>query len=240
MDDNKGEMQVKTDEKEENIRLKNEFDQYLSKHIGVNSNKDSEDIIGFIRTFAYFTPKIITMSDELRGHAGSISQRKDRGSPRYDKDNKEIFSKNPGIMLANNPMPQNELLEKTQSNRIVDSFNIAIDKSPKGFSASNTQVPFTNSVSGATYDMIATMSLYMQQHANDPDLNKDINNIVQNFCAFTCKKGYHSMAEMLEVIHSEEAKKVFNEYNVTIQPMPARLLLLTLCMKQQSIVEQII
>lgn len=184
----------------------------------VKSKEDVAVAIGCIREFGEF-PQFSDITHELRDAATSLSQAKDRGAKRIFAKGDEPLSQNPGLMKANDPMPADRLLNKVAKGKITDQFTIDTTK-VDGYSATHTQVPYVNSVSGTTYALVAILSQYMSEHKSDPDLNKDVNNIVQSFLSFTCKGGYHSISEMTDVLLSKESQEVFNKYNVKLAPLP--------------------
>ncbi|KGP64112.1 hypothetical protein EP47_08185 [Legionella norrlandica] len=151
----------------------------------------------------------------------SISNSKDRGPKR--KLPEELISQNPGIVKSISPMPVNELLPTAMSNKVADIFEI--DPSiVRGYSKTNTQVPYVNSVSGTTFVLVAVLTHYIEKYKNDSNLENDTNHIIQAFLSFTCKCGYHSLAEMQDVLNDPAVKEIFATNNITIHDLPQKAL----------------
>ena len=187
----------------------------------ITSKSENEVAIDCIRSFAEL-PVIANITSELRSHLYSISNTKDRGGKR-NLDGTKPLSYNPGITKANQSMPTDSLLDTVVSGKVTDLFDIDANKLD-GYSKNHRQVPYVNSISGTAYDVVATLSKYMELYKNDKNLEKDINNIAQGYLSFACKNGYHSMEEILDVFHSKEAKEIFDRYNVKINPLPESIL----------------
>ncbi|CAM2808709.1 Dot/Icm T4SS effector [Legionella steigerwaltii] len=190
--------------------------QDFSKLRKVNNLNDMEMVVAAIRGFgedAHATPVVLGKIIEMRHEENALSDFKDRGSERKPHD--VGYSINPGIIKANTPMPLVERREEAVKGSITDSF--LIKRTVKdGYSAKNVDVPFVNSVSGTAYTLAAVLNEYVKENQQSPTLQKDMDNIIQTFLAFTCKSGFHSLSEMIDVLNSPEVTKVFDGYGLKI------------------------
>lgn len=186
--------------------------QAFSKLEKIQSLDGIEAVIAAMRGFGEETASIrekeaaLRMEDKL-----PLSKFKDRGSKRNTED--VGFTLNPGIIRANSPIPIDERRPRPRLGSVADSFVID-SEIPEGYSARNVAVPFVNSLSGTTYTLAAVLQQYIEENRGSPHLQQDIDNITQAFVAFTCKSGFHSMSEMIDVIHSPEVSHVFEELGV--------------------------
>ncbi|KTD55567.1 substrate of the Dot/Icm secretion system [Legionella santicrucis] len=187
----------------------------------VKSLDEAEDVIKLVRDFGEKTHEINTLMGELRSMKTSISNSKDRGPKR--KLSEGLISQNPGIVKSISPMPVDELLTTAMCNKVADVFEI--DPSVvRGYSKTNTQVPYVNSVSGTTFVLVAVLTNYIEKYKNDPNLENDTNHIIQAFFSFTCKCGYHSLAEMQDVLNDPAVREIFANNNITIHDIPQKAL----------------
>lgn len=180
----------------------------------VNDLTEMEMVIAALRGFGETTDAIFEQENAMRAEEKTpLSGFKDRGAKRGSDD--VGHSMNPGIIKANSPMPLDERRERVVKGSITDSFLIN-RRMEKGYSAGNVDVPFVNSVSGTAYTLAAVLQQYMKANENSPTLQQDMDHIVQTFVAFTCKSGFHSLPEMMDVLRSPEVTDVFDSYNLTI------------------------
>jgi hypothetical protein len=91
-----------------------------------------------------------------------------------------------------------------------------MDEKHPGYSAARAIEPYVNSISGTTYRLVAILKIYMEKNANDPDLEMDVKNIVKAFVGFTCKKGYHSLIEIVDALNDPGVQKLFEERNIKL------------------------
>lgn len=190
--------------------------QGFSKLRKVNNLNDMEMVISAIRGFGEegsATAVVLDKIIEMRHEENALSGFKDRGIERIPKD--VGYSQNPGIIKANTPMPLVERREQAVQGSITDSF--LIKRTVKdGYSAKNVDVPFINSVSGTAYTLAAVLNEYAKENQQSPTLQKDMDNIIQTFVAFTCKSGFHSLSEMMDVLNSAEVCGIFDVYGLKI------------------------
>ncbi|USQ13330.1 hypothetical protein J2N86_11635 [Legionella lytica] len=180
----------------------------------VNNLEDMEMVIAAMRGFGEKTESILSRESSMRKEENEpLSKFKDRGRKRDSKDVGDTL--NPGIIKANTPTPVDELREKAVTGSITDSFLIN-KKIESGYSSTNVDVPFVNSVSGTAYTLAAVLDQYIEQNSKEPNLQTDVNNIVQVFVSFTCKSGFHSLSEMADVLRSPEVEEVFRKHNLNI------------------------
>ncbi|MDR3503375.1 MAG: hypothetical protein P4L79_12430 [Legionella sp.] len=186
----------------------------FSKLKKVNNLEDMEMVIAAMRGFGEKTESIMSRESSMRKEENvPLSKFKDRGEKRNINDVGGTM--NPGIIKANTPTPGGERREKAVTGSITDSFLIS-DKVESGYSSTNVDVPFVNSVSGTAYTLAAVLDQYIEQNTEEPNLQTDVDNIVQVFVSFTCKSGFHSLSEMADVLRSPEVSEVFKKHNLKI------------------------
>ncbi|WP_133135819.1 hypothetical protein [Legionella rowbothamii] len=186
----------------------------FSKLKKVNNLEDMEMVIAAMRGFGEKTESILSRESSMRREENiPISKFKDRGGKRDSKDVGDTM--NPGIIKANTPTPADERREKAVTGSITDSFLIN-KKVDSGYSSTNVDVPFVNSVSGTAYTLAAVLDQYIEQNPKEPNLQMDVDNIVKVFVSFTCKSGFHSLSEMADVLRSPEVEEVFSKHNLKI------------------------
>ena len=172
-------------------------------------------VIGEMRDFGDSDKELFEEQRKLRKPADSIYQKKDRGGSRIDsKQDPPIYSVNPGIVRASSPMPFDERADKPAINRIPDLYNM--DAMKPGYSAASRAVPYVNSVSGTTYTLAAVLIYYIKKYKKDPDLQKDIDNIIKAFVGFTAKQGYHSMSEMMDVLKDPYVLEILQSNHLSL------------------------
>lgn len=165
---------------------------------------------------------------EIR-EASEHSRSKDRGGKKRSeymiedakgemvKDTPKL-SRNPGIMKALSPNPMDNLTSE-QKNRLPDNFNI--DPKHAGYSTTHRDVPFVNSVSGHTYLLTALLDKYLEKHIDEYKgqsdvLHNDINNMAIILTASKILKGFHSLAEMADVLKEPVVKKIYSDHGVDL------------------------
>ena len=193
---------------------------------------DAETVVGFVRDFAEINLEAKATSKSFRNQRGSVYPTKDRGKKR-GAEGERLLSMNPGIVKAHAPMPANEVMRYPEKgpvqseahkkftdystlaavNRVPDSCDIDLTI-VKGFSKTRPTVPYVNSISGSTYALMATLTLYAKTHHHDPEFKNDISFMLEAFVAFSGKNGYHSMTEIFEVFHDAGVQEFFKQYNI--------------------------
>lgn len=129
----------------------------------------------------------------------------------------ETYSLNPGVMVSVQSNYADRLTELAYG-KVADRYRL--DATKPGFSSEHKEIPLVGSVSGSTFTMVAILSWYMQAHQHDPDLQKDINNIVKEFLKEYIQNGYHSYLEMMSVLIEKPIYAVFNQNNIDVISFP--------------------
>lgn len=184
-----------------------EMNPKLNPAAEVKTHKDAQSLIALLREFGESHPDIVAVHNSIRQNS-PISNQKDRGSQK-----EKTFSSNPGILKSLDPCFPSHI-KTCKSGRVVDMFNI--DAKKQGFSSSNKQVPFVNSVSGTAFTIASVLHFYMHKYKDLSSLATDVNHVVKGFLAFTCMNGYHSLTEMLCVLKSQEVTALFATFNVKL------------------------
>ena len=182
----------------------------------INTKIDSDAVIGTIRTIGDDHTETRVRMEGLRADAESLSGSKDRGGKRTPD---KLYSRAPGIMKSTSTVPYDEISDETMTNRVTDLFRIDPSKTD-GYSASRQTIPFVNSISGTTYALASVLDDYMEENKEDPNLQRDVDNIVKDFISFTCKNGYHSLGEMLDVLKEPAVQKLFHSRGLTPTSLP--------------------
>ena len=185
----------------------------FSKLKKLGSLRELEIVISAVRGYDEETKSFHKVVSAFRYEKNSLSMAKDRGKGRAPEDVGETLS--PGIVKANQAMPKDELRETPVRSRVTDS--VLIDRTIKdGYSATQVNAPFVNSVSGTTYALLILLIDFAKVNASSPYLQQDVDNIVQTFVSYTCKMGFHSLPEMLDVIRSKQVTDLFKQYHLKI------------------------
>jgi hypothetical protein len=161
---------------------------------------------------------ICMLNDNIEmGLKGAVEdyKNKDRFEKSTDPKDKRVASRNLGIMKAITPNFYDLITERDTQSRIADRFKVDSSKA-KGFSATNESVPFINSISGTTFTLSALLTEYMKAHKGEPELQTDVNNIIQTFMAVYVTQGFHSLGEMTLVLNHPNIQKIFAENNVKL------------------------
>ncbi|PWY54854.1 hypothetical protein DGG96_14625 [Legionella qingyii] len=105
-------------------------------------------------------------------------------------------------------------------NMLVDSSEVSPKKEvepPQWFWSNNrSRAAYVGSVSGHTCNIVFMLNYYMQANRKDPNLSQDINLFLVQLVAVYTKRGYHSMLEVIDVLHDPVIQEVFKENNVTL------------------------
>lgn len=176
--------------------------------------KDMTDVIAALREYTENTHSYMAHIDKLRQEPLSLSKTKDRHPvPRHEQS--VGYTMNPGIIRANSAVPVDDRLETAEPGNLADCFSIDSNKK-NGYSDTNYHVPFVNSVSGTTYGVVAVLLEYLKNDRFNPFAQEDVTNTLKAFIAYTCKRGFHSLAEMSDVLHSQGVQAAFAEYEISI------------------------
>ena len=176
----------------------------------VTNLEEAAQVVDLTRDFGYKTPVVNKLMDELRDNPVSISQTKDRGDEKPEK----LGSMNPGVMRSYMRMPHNERFVKPEMGRIVD--RNTIDSQKPGYSTKRKEVPFVNSISGTTYRMVAALAKYVEKHPEEPKLQQDVNNLTRSWVGFACMNGFHSYAELMDVLKEDQVQDLFTKRNLKL------------------------
>lgn len=162
--------------------------------------------------------QILIAQDLFREHS-SLYLSKDRGC----KKTSPSYSAHCSIFTANQPVPAVSPYQSTRigCGRTPDEFDIAEKcKALQGFSASNPDTPFVNSVSGTVYTLVIWLTFHIDHYKNslsEDELNADINNIMTSYICTALNDGYHSLHEMLSVLRQPEVIKIMEEHGLILQ-----------------------
>lgn len=175
-------------------------------------HRHAEKVIAMIREFCDKTKEIDDRHREIRNES-PLSPQKDRGPKKEAK----VFSSSPSIMRALACVPPDEIVP-IRENPLTDTFLID-EKKENGYSQSRRDVPFVNSISGTTYAFVTVLERYIQEHKTQlskKSLQLEVNNLIKAFISFSCKNGYHSLAEMMDVLKDPAVTKLMNSYGLIL------------------------
>jgi thiamine kinase-like enzyme len=189
--------------------LMHEENSKIVEKIQVNSLEGAARTLCIMREYSEFTPA----SDQvavLISEFSSLYTRKDRGKKITDTR----LSTNMGIMRSMSPCPLDQRGSVT-TNRHPDIFTIDSDIE-QGFSSSRPDIPYVNSVSGTVFAFLSVLKALLHKHQNESQtqLQSDVNHLLKAFITYSCFNGYHSLAEMIEVIKEPEINKLLLEYGL--------------------------
>ena len=162
--------------------------------------------------------KICMLNDNIEIGLKSLDddyKHKDRFEKSTKPIDKAVASRNLGIMKAVTPNFYDLITNVDMKGKVADRFRVDTTKA-EGFSATNANVPFINSISGTTFTLAAILAEYMKQNKADPNLQTDVNNMVRMFMAVYVKQGFHSLGEMTLVLNHPNIKKLFDDNNVKL------------------------
>lgn len=175
----------------------------------VVNQQGAYDVLDVFRTFGSH-PDVNSFEAAMRDK-NPISQSKDRGGKK-DKDAK-VYSQYSGILKSIQPAPYDELTENEKTkNRLPDTFEINNKKN--GFSKSNRDIPFVNSISGTLFARLAVL-----KHAINSGVEitqTDFERYIRLSIAFTCMNGYHSLGEMIAVVNDFFANSIYLENGLNL------------------------
>ena len=127
---------------------------------------------------------------------------------------KEVYSKNKGVLTSNAPNFYDELAEKEMRNRVVDTTSTVEDD--ELYSFSRPRSAFVASLSGHTFLLVLFIEKYMQAHAQDENLQTDINNFIKSIISVYVSHGYHSFFEVTDVFKEPNVQQIFANFNVVL------------------------
>ena len=139
-----------------------------------------------------------------------VSRIKDRDTTTEKSKSFKVLSCNPGIMKSMACNPADNLVD-VAVNRLVD-IGVIKQSVNNGFSRSNGSIPFVNSVSGHSFVLLAVIERFMSQYENESQEKRQsaIDDLIKVFIAFTAKRGFHSLGEMLAVLNDPAADALFS------------------------------
>ncbi len=184
--------------------------------INVNSIKEAQRSMAGMRDFGLINQEVLEIDAQIRSSKDSIYNTKDRGAKKpTDQDPEQgAWSANHGMVKSTAPMMPADRLKIPKKDKITDTFYM--DEKHPGYSAARTIEPYVNSISGTTYRLAAILKIYMEKHVNDSILAIDVNNIVKAFIGFTCKKGYHSLIEIVDALNDPAVIKLFEDKHIKL------------------------
>ncbi|MEO8402532.1 MAG: DUF2608 domain-containing protein [Gammaproteobacteria bacterium] len=193
-----------------------EIDPEIEIPVMVTNHEDAELVIDRMEKCEHdlaIAKKITTLMS-----SSALYQTKDKNRTKRRIESSHVsLSYNHGVMksIASNPVDERVAV---LTNRHPDIS--MIDRNiQRGYSASRTDVPFVNSLSGHTFILVALLEIFVKKyHTNDNQvtLAKDIHHLLKIFVAFTCKRGFHSLAEMFDVLMDPSIKTVLSASGIVI------------------------
>lgn len=195
----------------------------IFKHFLSNEVKSIQELHACLRALFLVQNKSLAIRfDELKEASPNYQIRgrcfKDNFEPKHDEADGEetdaIFSRNLGILRSLSPNFYDELSELEMRNRTVD-INTAINE-PGTYENKKSRSAFVASMSGHAFYVITILEVYMRSNQKDPDLQKDINNIINAYIYSYIAQGFHSLPEMLDAFNEQHVKDLFAAYNVVL------------------------
>ncbi len=105
-------------------------------------------------------------------------------------------------------------------NMLTDSTDVASKKEvgpPQWFWSNNRfRSAYAGSISGHAVYIVFMLKYYMYENQKDPNLSQDIHLFLVQLIAVYVKRGYHSMLEVIDVLHDPFIQKVFEEHKMTL------------------------
>lgn len=121
------------------------------------------------------------------------------------------LSDNPGIMKPNSPNFADNLIPTRKLERT------AIDERVNdGYSKTNTQIPFVTSFSGTTFSLVVVLQNYIEKHKDDSKLEEKVNTIIKLWISAYIKDGYHSYAEIVDVLKEPKIQSIFTDAHIKL------------------------
>lgn len=131
----------------------------------------------------------------------------------FGKKSESVYSKNPSVLLSNQPIFVDELLNNSLRNKAPDINTYSNDSI---YSAASSRSIYVAAISGHAYYMVAMLEKYMKDNSTDKELNNDVNNFIKAYIMSYVLHGYHSLHELTQLFEENNIKTIFEQYSVKI------------------------
>ena len=184
-----------------------------NENMTVSNSNDVNQAFILIKRYMKSQTRFVNLLEDLRVRSDMYAKKCRSTRSTEDGSSPHFLSTAPSIVLARQPMDWTAR-QDVQRNRHVDSFEI--DHAVAGLSADRPDIPFVNSVSGTTYTVALSLSLYIQHYlANNPDsshLHEDIGHVLFAFIVTCLDQGWHSIEEIQVVLHDRVVVDLCEQY----------------------------
>lgn len=181
------------------------------------------------RNLMFHDPDIFEKYMVPREQDDSISQQKDRGerlqNPPKSISPHGIFRADQSHLTPPSMRSEAELTYShgrkyyalSDSTRILDEYDID-DTVSEGYSRSQPDVPFVNSISGSSYLYVTTLidhlEVLRENEIPDDVINQRALDLTKAFIASVIANGYHSYKEVTDVFNDEPIRELFEDQGI--------------------------
>lgn len=207
---------------------------FLGKNGSVKNPQDMEQKIcifanGYKDTTKFtieeitFIHSVLTTAEAYKGRdrvvrapETGILERKFETDP--DKVGASVWNSAGGVMQGNSPTFYDAQCNPLR-NMLVDSSRCADKDSSKSqwfWSNNRHYSSYVGSISGHTCHIIGMLNKYMTENNRDPNLEKNITLFLVQIIAVYAKRGFHSMLEIMDIIHDPYIQEIFATHKIKV------------------------
>lgn len=152
----------------------------------------------------------------IRAPETGILERKFETDP--DKVGASVWNSAGGVMQGNSPTFYDAQCNPLR-NMLVDSSRCADKDSSKSqwfWNNNRHYSSYVGSISGHTCHIIGMLNKYMTKNNTNPNLEKNINLFLVQIIAVYAKRGFHSMLEIMDIIHDPYIQEIFATHKIKV------------------------
>lgn len=199
----------------------------------ISSKKDLESFLTFTDFKDFIVEKYQRYFDTFPKNKiiiqGDIVKRKKK---MFRNDMDPVASGNPGLMKSYSPAFVNEI-NQVRFYAQADVVRPVIAHHFPEF------ILFTSSLSGHAENFMNALMCYLQQNKHDPDLSRNVNDLILATIAVYNANGYHSFWEMAYIFNQEVTADILQQYRVKFRFLFPKEALVTAFADTQEYTKQI-
>lgn len=132
--------------------------------------------------------------------------------------NEKHYSKHPSVMHKNQATPRDVQTETLATDKKVDVGVIRTDMQERGFSSTHKHIPFTNSLSGTSFQVSAWAHYYLKEterKGGDIDAAMGVIETMYNsWRSLAVSAGYHSQLEIVAAFNTDPIKDLYSKIGI--------------------------
>ncbi len=138
-----------------------------------------------------------------------------------DVSEHQVFSSSGGVMKGKTPTFLNSQLPPIRNALNCVTVKAPYDSKKAQWGHERIYSAYVGSISGHAANIIGMLEYYLKDPQNSQNkdktvLSNDINMFLVQIVGVYAKRGYHSMLEVMDIIHSKSIQNLFKQYHVNV------------------------